>query len=116
MTRHRDDVRLRHVLDYARDAVAIAEGRSASDLDSDRTLRYALLHVVCIIGEAAERLSHECRSRHSDIPWNVVIGMRNRLIHGYDVVDVDILWDTVVMDLPALIVSLEKVIEEMEGS
>ncbi len=114
MTQHKDDVTLRHILDYVRDAIAIAEGKSGRDLSNDRMLRYALLHIVCIVGEASGRLSHDLRSKSPDIPWHAVIAMRNRLIHGYDLVDTDVLWDTVTMDFPSLVNSLERLIKETE--
>ena len=48
-----------------------------------------------IVGEAANRVSSETQQKHPEIPWPQIIGMRNRLTHGYDVVDYDLLWDTV---------------------
>jgi len=110
MTRRDDSVYLRHMLDYARDATAIIQGRSREDLEADRTFRYALLHVACITGEAAARVSAEGRKKHPDIPWKPLVGMRNRLIHGYETVDLDILWSTVADDFPLLIKSLEAIL------
>lgn len=51
------------------------------------------------------------RARHPDIPWTEIVGLRNRLIHGYDSVDFDILWQIVSDDLPPLIAVLEKALE-----
>ncbi len=70
-------------------------------------LQLALTRLVEIVGEAAARVSSERQARHPDIPWRIIAGTRNRLIHGYDVVDLDVLWDTVTDDLPPLIVQLE---------
>ena len=80
MTRRDDSVYLRHMLDYARDATAIIQGRSREDLEADRTFRYALLHVACITGEAAARVSTEGRKKHLNIPWKPLVEMRNRFI------------------------------------
>jgi uncharacterized protein with HEPN domain len=66
---------------------------------------------VEIIGEAAARVSREERARHRAIPWEDMVGMGNKLIHGYDAVDLDILWDTVTDDLPRLIVELERAVQ-----
>jgi uncharacterized protein with HEPN domain len=71
-------------------------------------LQLALVRLIEIIGEAATRVSKETRAACPIIPWDDVIGMRNKLIHGYDSVDLDILWDTVTDDLPPLIEELEK--------
>jgi len=68
------------------------------------------VRLVEIVGEAGARVSKEERAKHPQIPWDDVVGMRNRLIHGYDMVDLDILWDTVKDDLPRLIEALERVV------
>ena len=61
-----------------------------------------------IIGEAARRLSPEARNAFPEIPWKLVTAMRNILIHDYDDVDLDVVWDTIQRDVPPLIVRLEK--------
>lgn len=63
-----------------------------------------------IIGEAAGNVTKEFQATHSEIPWPVIIGMRNRLVHAYFDVDLDRVWDTVKADLPPLISQLKKVI------
>lgn len=79
-------------------------------------LRYALLHLVSILGESAGRVSPLGHSKYGQIPWRDIIGMRNMLIHGYDIVDMDILWKTVEEDLPALITELESIVENDDDS
>ena len=91
MTRHDDTVRLRHMLDHAREAAALCLDRSRRDLDSDRTLNLALVRLMEIIGEAARYVSEETRRQLSSIAWLQIVSLRNRLIHGYDSVDMDIL-------------------------
>lgn len=103
MSRHDDSVSLRHMLDHAREAVAMARGRSRIDLESDRGFQLAVTRLVEIVGEAATRVSPLGRSEHPEIPWANVIGTRNRLIHGYDRLDLRVLWDTLAIDLPPLI-------------
>jgi uncharacterized protein with HEPN domain len=68
------------------------------------------LRCVEIVGEAASRIPVAIRRRHPNIPWAQIIAMRNRLIHGYDIVDYDIVWSTVSEDLPPLIAELEKML------
>jgi len=108
MTRHDDEVRLRHMLDHALEAVEAIRGRQREGLKHDRILQLALVRLVEIVGEAAARVSAQGQQRYPAIPWQQAIGMRNRLIHGYDKVDLDVLWDTIQDDLPALIVGLRE--------
>jgi uncharacterized protein with HEPN domain len=100
------------MLDYARQAVAMAQGRKPSDLESDTMFQLALTRLVEIIGEAASRVSMPARERYGEIPWPDIVGMRNRLVHGYDVVDLNLLWNTVATDMPPLIAALERIVED----
>lgn len=112
MTRHDDKTRLRHMLDHAKEAVEMIRGNKRSDLNSDRKLNLALVRLVEIVGEAGARVSDRGRELATDIPWENIVGMRNRIVHGYDAVDLDILWDVVESDLPPLIASLERALDE----
>jgi uncharacterized protein with HEPN domain len=82
------------------------------DLDSDRLLNLALTRLVEIIGEAANWVPKEVQEQYPDLPWLQMIRTRNRLIHGYDSVDFDILWTIVQKDLPPLIKQLEEILEQ----
>ena len=108
MTRHDDSLIVRQMLDHAREAVAMCERRTREDLGNDRMLELALTRLVEIVGEAAGRATEAIRQKHPSIPWRQAIGMRNRLVHGYDAVDLDVLWNTVQVDFPPLIEALEK--------
>ncbi len=77
--------------------------------------RYALLHLVSILGEAAAHVSSATRTEYRELPWRDMAAMRNMVIHGYDVVDLDVLWKTVKADIPALIVTLESVLKDTQG-
>jgi len=103
-----DIVRLRHMLDAAREIRSFIKGRSEDDLKRDRILTLALVKEIEIIGEAASKVSQEAREQIPDIEWRDVIGMRNRLIHVYFEIDEDILWDTILYDIPKLIEELDK--------
>jgi uncharacterized protein with HEPN domain len=98
------------MLDHAREAVALVQGKRRVDLDSDRLLNLALVRLLEIIGEAANRIPEEEQARYPQIPWPQIVSLRNRLIHGYDSVDFDILWQIVAEDLPPLIASLEGIV------
>ena len=102
MTDHNDAVRLRHMLDHAQEAISMVRERKLQDLAQDRILELALVKLIEIIGEAASRVSTEGQREYPSIPWPEIIGMRNRLIHGYDQVDLNVLWDTIEFDLPPL--------------
>jgi uncharacterized protein with HEPN domain len=103
MSRHEDELRLTHMLDHALEAMAMCRGRERADLDRDRMLNLALVRLVEIVGEAANRVSDARQQRHPEIPWRQVIGVRNRIAHGYDQIDYDILWAIVRDDLPPLV-------------
>ena len=110
MSRHDPQVRLRHMLAYAKEAVDLMRNRTRADLDTDRALGLAILRCVEIVGEAASQIPVALRRRNPKIPWRQIIGMRNRLIHGYDIVDYDIVWSTVTQDLPLLVAELEAIL------
>ncbi len=110
MTQHDDTVRLRHMLDHAREAAALVQDKCRGELDADRVLSLALVHLLAIIGEAASRVSNDLRVRHAQIAWTQIVSLRNRLIHGYDAVDMDILWHILQEELPELMTKLERLV------
>ena len=99
------------MLDHAREAVEMVVGKTQADLAQHRMLELALIRLVEIIGEAATRVGSEMKSSNPQVPWREIIGMRNRLTHGYDTVDLKVLWDTIAEDLPPLITDLDKIIK-----
>ncbi len=74
-----------------------------------------MVRLVEVVGEAASKVSPEGKQNYPSIPWREVINMRNRLIHGYDSIDLNVLWDTIDVDLPELIAILEDVLIEVRG-
>ena len=106
MSRHDPSVSLRQMSDHAHELADLVRGRSRSDLDSDRLLALAVVRLLEIIGEAAARVPPEERARRPGLPWSSIVGLRNRLIHGYDDVDHDIVWEIVTTDLPSLVSEL----------
>lgn len=77
---------LRQIVSHAREAVDMAEGRTRSDLSSDRMPELSLVRLVEVVGEAASRVSEWTRLQFPTVPWRVVVAMRDHLIHGYDTV------------------------------
>ena len=102
-----DLVRMRHMLDAATEAVALSRGKGPGALARDRVLSLALVRLLEVVGEAAGRVSDDTREAHPEVPWSQIVGLRNRLIHGYDSVDLEILWRILSDDLPRLIEALE---------
>jgi uncharacterized protein with HEPN domain len=103
------------MLDHAREAVAMASGKTRADLDADRKPNLALVRVLEIVGEAANRIPPEERLQHSQMPWSQIVLLRHRLIHGYDVVDFDVLWQIVCHDLSPLVALLEQIVAHERG-
>lgn len=77
-------------------------GRSREDLDANRMLALALVRSIEVIGEAGSQVSQEGRTEAPNIPWAEIVAMRNRLIHAYFDVNLDVVWQTVEEDLPQL--------------
>ena len=107
-----DSVRIQHILDAAQESVSFTKGRCRDDLDADRKLNLSLVRLLEIIGEAARGISEEFRDSHPDLPWKKMVGMRDRLIHGYFEVNLDVVWETVTKDIPLLIDQLEKIVTD----
>jgi uncharacterized protein with HEPN domain len=76
--------------------------------DGDDTLQFAVMYLIQIVGEAAYRLSAEARVALPQLPWNDMINMRHRLVHGYGVASRHIVWQVARDDLPVLIARLER--------
>jgi len=105
-----NQTRLRHMLDAAREAMDMASGQQRADLDTDRKLCLSLVHLLEIIGAAAAGVSPDFHLKHPDVPWKKMTGMRNRLIHAYFDVNLDVVWQTVTEDLPGLVTQLERIV------
>ena len=105
-----DSTRVKHTLDASRQALKFISERNRPDLDSDQMLTFALVRAIEITGEAARLVSDEFKSNHPEISWIDIIGMRNRVIHEYFDIDLNVVWDTVISDIPSLIEQLEAII------
>ncbi len=110
----RDETLLRDMLDMSRKAQAFLGGRGQEIVDQDEMLAFALVRAIEVLGEAASRITPETRVALPQIPWKVIVGMRNKIIHDYRTIDTRIVWKTVVEDLPPLIAELEKILPPEE--
>lgn len=102
-----DNVYAGHMLDKSRQAMELVKNKNRADYDNDPALRFALAHLVQVIGEAARRVSPDFQSEHPEVPWNEIIGMRHKIVHDYMDVDEDIVWAVVSNDLQPLIEKLK---------
>jgi uncharacterized protein with HEPN domain len=98
------------MVDAVREALAFAQGKSRTEIEHDRMLALAIIKELEIVGEAAAKVSTETRAAYPAIPWADIVGMRNRLIHGYFDIDLDLVWNTVTGDLDPLLRQLEAIV------
>lgn len=114
MSSHDVVVSLRHMLSHANEAVALLGDKTDVDLANDRLLSLALVRLLEVVGEAANRIPRDVRAQYPQIPWSQTIRLRNRVIHGYDSVDLAIVWAVIKQDLPPLIEDLDSILIEQE--
>jgi uncharacterized protein with HEPN domain len=112
--RKSDVIRIRHMVDAAGKAIRFTQSKKRIDLDTEEQLALALVRLVEIIGEAASKVTDETKAQFSAIPWKNIIGTRHRIIHAYENVDYDILWQIVHTDLPILVQQLEDVLQNLD--
>ncbi|MFH1872284.1 MAG: HepT-like ribonuclease domain-containing protein [Pseudomonadota bacterium] len=110
-----DRWRILHMIEAAEQALAFVHQRKRMDLESDPMLRLALTRAIEIVGEAAAQVSEAGRAELSAIPWLQIVGMRNRLVHAYFDINLDILWDTVQIALPVLLAPLKAALRTEGG-
>ena len=106
----RDAVYLLDVLVSARKIRTYVEGVMRDEFFRDTKLQDSVIRRLEIIGEAAGRVSPMFREENPQIPWNDMRGMRNRMIHGYDDIDMNVVWETVQQDIPRLVAQLESLV------
>ena len=98
----RDADRLEDILTAAADVIEFHAGLTRDRFESEKAPRLAILHSLTIIGEAAGRLSEELRANHPEVPWRRIIAFRNRLVHGYGDLDLDLIWEVAGKLVPQL--------------
>lgn len=102
-----DETRLRHLIEAAEDALRFCRDMTREQFETDNRTQRAVVQCLTVIGEAANTLSEDARSRIGEVPWDNIIGMRHRLTHEYFVINLDIVWATVQEDLSPLIESVK---------
>lgn len=102
------------MLQAAEEALSFIHKKNRKHLEHNRQLLLSLIKEIEIIGEAASKVTPSFRKQYSDIPWEIIVGTRNRLIHVYFDIDYDVVWKTVTDDLPALVRQLRAILEAEE--
>ena len=108
-----DSGHLQEMLDWALEAQDQADGESPESLEQGRRFQLALMHILTTVGEAASKVTAECRAANPQIPWASIVGMRNRLIHNYRDVVLEVVWETVATDIPHLITESRRILEDL---
>jgi uncharacterized protein with HEPN domain len=110
MTQRDPLLRLRHMHDYAAEAIELLGNKSVEEVEADRLLQLALVRLVEVVGEAASQVPADFRDLHPVLPWREASSMRNLLIHGYDIIRIDILVKTIQQDLAELVRQLKAIL------
>ena len=108
----KDKAYLQHILDAISDAEKFLENITQDAFFKNKEKQYAVLRALEIIGEATKNLSKEFRAKHREIPWRDIAGMRNKLIHEYFGVNLELVWTTVKNRLPELKKQIRKILED----
>jgi uncharacterized protein with HEPN domain len=108
MSKHGDEIVRQDIINAGKLILEFIEGFDKKTFVSDRKTRSAVLYQLTVIGEAVKRLSKEFRAQHTHIPWSLMAGMRDHVIHGYDLVDWDEVWQTARKDIPELLQKIER--------
>jgi uncharacterized protein with HEPN domain len=112
----RDDTTLLDIANAARLIQTFIQGMNREAFLGDLKTQSAVLHQVTVIGEAVKRLSPAFRERHPILPWSLMAGMRDHLIHGYDAVDLEEVWKTATHDVPEVLIKLEPLLPQRPGT
>ena len=114
MSSHDPRVTLRQIQEAGRRLQSLCAGKTLESLQADWRATAALERFIEILGEAVKRLPMELRGRYPAVPWKEIAGTRDHLSHGYDDLNYQVLWDAVQMDVPVLLATVEKMLQDLD--
>ncbi len=116
MTHDRDEQEhVEDIRDAAQKALAFVRGMTYEAFLADDKTAYAVVRALEILGEATKRIPQSIRDRHPEVPWRAMAGIRDKLIHDYVNVNLEVVWKTVTEDLPALLPLIQHVLDKLMG-
>jgi len=115
MSKRDERITLRQIIEYIGHAQALCAGQTVQQIAADWRQGLAFERVMEVLGEAVKRLPEALRQRYPQVPWKLVVGMRDKISHGYDAVDYQTLWDAVQSDLPTLLATAKQMLRELEA-
>jgi len=101
---------LQDIINHSKDAQDFTKGITFDDFQKDKKTTYAIIRSIEIVGEAVRKLPLDFKKKHSHIPWEDIAGMRDKLIHDYIGVDLEIVWKTATVDIPQLLKDIEELV------
>lgn len=110
----RDKGRIEHIIQAIDNVVMFVEGVSFDDFSKDKMMFFAVVKNIEIIGEAANKLTKELRNQHSEVEWDVIVGMRHVLVHDYYNINPAMAWNTAIINLPKLKPLMLSILKELE--
>ncbi len=105
---------LQDILAEARKALGFVAGMSAAEFRADEKTAYAVVRALEVMGEATKHVPPDIRERHPELPWRAMAGIRDKLIHDYVNVNLEVVWRTVTEDLPPLLPALQRILDETQ--
>jgi len=106
---------LRDILDSIDKIENFIEGLESDEFAEDNKTVYAVIRAIEIIGEATKNLPESLKKEHSEVPWRKMTGSRDKMIHGYFGVDLEVIWSTIKEDIPSVKPLIEKILDEIEN-
>ncbi len=110
--RQKNIIYIKHIRDAIKSILEYTKDVNKKSFNSKELIQDAIIRRIEIIGEAVKNVSNEFREKYSDIPWKKIVGMRDKLIHGYFNVDVERVWNVIINDIPVLKKQIEDIIDK----